>query len=287
LIITHRAAMPFGINLLLWTDRLHEKMLPVLEMLKEQGWDGVEVPIHDLTIDYTAWARHLDNLDLRRTASTARNTADNPISADPKIRAAGVEATKRTLDCCQALEAEMLMGPIHSALGEFTGRPRTDDEWRWGVESMRQVAEYADEVGVTLGLEFLNRFECYFLNHTADMVKFIQAVNHPRCRMAFDTFHAHIEEKNPTAALRAAAPYLEMVHVSENDRGTPGQGHISWDETFRTLKEIGFDAWLVVEAFGMTLPALQAATKIWRRMYESEEQLARDALTHLKAGMSN
>jgi D-psicose/D-tagatose/L-ribulose 3-epimerase len=103
--------------------------------------------------------------------------------------------------------------------------------------------------------------------------------------MIFDTFHAHIEEKNAAAALRAADPYLAMVHVSENDRGTPGQGQIAWDETFGTLKEIGFDGWLVVEAFGTALPALQAATKIWRRTFESEEQLARDALDHLRAGM--
>ncbi|HTQ40838.1 MAG TPA: sugar phosphate isomerase/epimerase [Pirellulales bacterium] len=278
--------MQFGINLLLWTDRLHDDLLPVLEMLKEQGWDGVEVPIHDLTLDYQAWGRHLDHLDLRRTASMVRTAADNPISPDPKIRAAAVEATKRTLDCCQALGAEMLIGPYHSAIGEFTGQPRTKDEWRWGVECMRQVAQHAEQVGVTLGLEFLNRFECYFLNCVADTVNFVQAVDHPRCRMIFDTFHAHIEEKNPLAALRVAAPHLAMVHVSENDRGTPGHGQIAWDETFRTLKEIGFDGWLVVEAFGTALPGLQAATKIWRRMFESEEQLARDALAHLRAGMA-
>jgi len=39
--------MHLAINLLLWTDRLHDGILPVLQMLKGQGWDGVEVPIHD------------------------------------------------------------------------------------------------------------------------------------------------------------------------------------------------------------------------------------------------
>jgi D-psicose/D-tagatose/L-ribulose 3-epimerase len=39
---------------------------------------------------------------------------------------------------------------------------------------------------------------------------------------------------------------------------------------------------MVVEAFGLSLPAIAAATKIWRRMYESEEQLARDALAFMK-----
>ena len=40
---------------------------------------------------------------------------------------------------------------------------------------------------------------------------------------------------------------------------------------------------MTVEAFGLALPELVAATKIWRRMYDSEEQLAADALAFMKA----
>src|SRR5262249_22317341 len=140
-----RYRMQCGINLLLWTDRLDDGMLPVLEMLKGQGWDGVEVPIHDLTLAYKAWGKRLKHLDLRRTASTIRTAADNPISPDQRIRAAAVDATKRTLECCHALGAELLIGPIHSALAEFTGRGATADEWKWGVDSMRQIAEHAEQ----------------------------------------------------------------------------------------------------------------------------------------------
>jgi len=276
--------MQLGINLMLWTDRLGGGSLPVLQMLKRQGWDGVEVPLLDLTVNYEDWGRRLDELGLRRTASTALGPAHNPISPDPKIRAAGIDLAKRTIDCCRAIGAEILVGPIHSAIGEFTGRGPTVQEWQWSVEAMREVAEHAQQVGVTLGLEFLNRFECYLLNHTADMVRFVREVNHPHCRMIFDTFHAHIEEKDPLGALEEAAPYLAMVHISENDRGTPGRGQIAWQELFSKLREIRFNGWLVVEAFGTALPALQAATKIWRPLYESEEQLARDALALLKSG---
>ncbi len=279
--------MQFGINLLLWADRLHDGLLPVLEMLKKQGWDGVEVPILDLQIDYGAWGCRLKDLGLRCTASTARGAAENPIDGDSRIRAAGVSATKRTLDCCQALGAEILIGPFHSAIGEFSGQPATQQEWQWAMEGMREVAEHADRCGVTLGLEYLNRFECYLLNQTDDMIRFIKDVHHPRCRMIYDTFHANIEEKNPISALERAAPYLALVHISENDRSTPGCGHVRWGETFGKLKEIAYHGWLVVEAFGMSLPALQAATKIWRRMFESEEQLAQDALAFLRTNVAS
>jgi D-psicose/D-tagatose/L-ribulose 3-epimerase len=101
--------------------------------------------------------------------------------------------------------------------------------------------------------------------------------------MIYDTFHANIEEKNIAEAIRVCADYTVHVHISENDRGTPGEGHVAWDETFDTLKQTGYNGWLMVEAFGLALPELAAATKIWRRMYESEEQLARDALAFMKA----
>jgi D-psicose/D-tagatose/L-ribulose 3-epimerase len=98
----------------------------------------------------------------------------------------------------------------------------------------------------------------------------------------YDTFHANIEEKNVAAAIRSCGDLLVHVHISENDRSTPGAGNVRWDETFDTLREIGYDGWMVVEAFGLALPEIAAATKIWRRMFDSEEQLARDALTLMR-----
>jgi len=150
------------------------------------------------------------------------------------------------------------------------------------VASMKEVAEYAEQCGVTLGLEAVNRFECYLLNTTTELARFARAVDHPRCRVMYDTFHTHIEEKSIPDAIRACADVLAHVHISENDRSTPGQGNVRWPETFDTLKEVGYDGWLMIEAFGLALPELVAATKIWRRMYQSEQQLARDGLAFMK-----
>jgi D-psicose/D-tagatose/L-ribulose 3-epimerase len=274
--------MKYGMNLLLWTGELNDVMLPVLETLKKMGYDGVELPMFNLDLDYAAWGKRLDDLGLERTAVTVRTEADNPISPDAKIRAAGVANTKRTLDCCQAIGATALVGPFHSALGHFTGKGPTTDEWKWGIDSMRQVAEHAGKTGVMLGVECLNRFETYLLNTHADSARFAREVNHPNCRVMYDTFHCNIEEKSVREAIRACADVLIHVHISENDRSTPGQGNIRWDENFDALKEVGYDGWLMIEAFGLALPELAAATKIWRRMFSSEEQLARDGLAFMR-----
>ena len=112
-----------------------------------------------------------------------------------------------------------------------------------------------------MAIEYLNRFECYFLNTAAAAVELVRMVNHPNFRTMYDSFHAHIEEKDPAAAIRTVAPVLAHVHISENDRGTPGTGQVNWDATFKTLKEVKYDGWLTIEAFGRALPDLAAATQ--------------------------
>lgn len=274
--------MKFGMNLLLWSAELTDDLIPVLEMIKSTGYDGVEVPLFNYDLDYAKWGRRFDELGLERTAVTIRGADDNPISPDASVRAAGVEQNKRAIDCCSALGATHLVGPFHSALGEFTGAGPTEDEWKWGVTSMRAAAEYAGQNNIVLGVECLNRFETYLLNTMEDSARFIREVGHDHCRIMFDTFHANIEEKSIPAAIRSGGDLIQHVHISENDRSTPGSGNVRWGECFGTLNEIGYDGWLTVEAFGLALPEIAAATKIWRRMFASEEQLTRDALAFMK-----
>ena len=274
--------MKYGMNLLLWTGELNDSLMPVLERLKAVGFDGVELPIFNLDLDYADWGRRLDDLGLERTAVTVRNAADNPISPDSAIRQNGVELNKKTLDCCAAVGAQTICGPYHSALGEFSGHGRTNDEWNWGVDSMRQLAEHAGKVKVQLAVECLNRFECYFLNCHSDSAKFVREVDHPACGMMYDTFHANIEEKDIPAAIRAGGDKLVHIHISENDRSTPGQGNIRWDQNFDTIAGVGYDHWMVIEAFGLALPELAAATRIWRRMFSDEMELAKEGLAFMR-----
>jgi D-psicose/D-tagatose/L-ribulose 3-epimerase len=147
---------------------------------------------------------------------------------------------------------------------------------------MRQVAEKAQALGIRIGLEYLNRFENYFLTTAGDTVRFVRQVNHPALRMMYDSFHAHIEEKNQAQAIAACAAETIHVHVSENDRGVPGTGQVHWDSFWSGLLASGYDGYLTIEAFGRALPALAAATRVWRDLFPDALGLCRDGLAFIK-----
>jgi len=267
--------MKVGMNLLLWTAVPAQEHIAICRQIKQWGFDGVELPMFDP--DASPWktlAAALDDLGLGRTATVVVPPTASSVSPDPKVRAAAVDFLKKIIDAAKIVVIETLAGPMYSPVGELPGRPRTSDEWKRSVETLRPVAEHARAVGVALAVEPLNRFETYFLNCTADTARFVDEVNVAGCGIHYATFHAHIEEKDIPTAIRVGGRRINHVHISENDRSTPGEGHVHWKETFAALKQIGYDGWMVIEAFGQALPELAGATKIWRAMFPSAEHLA-------------
>jgi D-psicose/D-tagatose/L-ribulose 3-epimerase len=273
-----------GMNLFLWTDRVTDDHRRVLDTLASAGFGAVEIPVLHVEDEapYLAARDWCRDLGLRASACAALPAEANPASPDPAIRAAALDRLRRTIDCTAALGAKVLVGPLHSALGHFTGAPPTADEWRWSVETVRAAGEHASQAGIALSVEPLNRFECYLLNDHRSGARYVREVGLPNVGLLYDTFHAHIEEKDPAAVLAEVLPVVNHVHASENDRSTPGAGQVRWAETFATLKRGGWDGVLMVEAFGMALPALAAATRIWRPMFESQERLAAEAIAFLR-----
>lgn len=272
-----------GMNLLLWTAHVTEEHYPLIAKLKQTGFDGVELPLFGGEVaHYERVGKELKDLGLRATTVTVCNEQANPISPDPKVRQAGLDHIKKAIEWTAAVGGENLCGPYHSPLGVFSGSGPTEDEKARAADVLRQAAEYAQQHNVMLALEYLNRFECYLLTTAADMQAMIKRVNHPHCRMMYDTFHANIEEKAIGPDIESIAGSFVHVHVSENDRGTPGTGHVRWDETFRALRKVGYDGWIVIEAFGRALPDLAAATRVWRDLFPAAEEVYTKGLQLIK-----
>lgn len=276
--------MKIGMNLLLWTTDVDENLYPILEQLKEAGFDGVEVPIGDERAEnYAALGKEIKELEMGCTCVTSIFEDANPASTDPVIRSRAVEQMKWRIDMAEALGAEIICGPFHSAFAYFTGKPPTSDERKYSAEVMRQAAEYAGRSGIVLTPEALNRFECYLYNTMSDISQLVTEVDHPNMRMIFDSHHAHIEEKNSGKAILDHADLIHHVHISENDRGTPGNGQVQWDAIFASLHKICYDGWLTIEAFSRNKPEFASGINVWRNFQPSIDEVFRDGCQFIKS----
>jgi D-psicose/D-tagatose/L-ribulose 3-epimerase len=278
--------MKIGFNLLLWTINLEDRHMPIVEDLKRTGYDGVEVPVFGgEAAHYQRLARRLSDLGLERTAVSGITTAEqNPLNPDPAVQAKALDFMKLVLDNAAALGAKRLCGPMHSTLGHFTGSGPTEDEKKRCVAFHQKVGEHAKSVGVAVNLEALNRFECYFVNTIADLHAHVDRVGHPFIRGMYDTFHVNIEEKDPLGIVAKHAKAIDHIHISENDRGTPGRGHIDFLGLFKALKAINYDGWLTIEAFGRGLVELAAATKVWRDFFPDPKQVYQEGFAVIRDG---
>ena len=276
--------MKTAFNMLLWTTHVTDEHFPIFETLKKVGYEGVEVPIFGGEVEhFQKVAKQLSDNGLGCTSVTViPDEEHNPISADAGNRAAAVDYLKWAIDCSAAVGSTVLCGPLYQPLGCFSGDGATEDEKQRAAEVLRQAADYAAKANVLLAVEFLNRFECYFLNTMADAAEFVKLVNHPSVAVLFDTFHANIEEKDPVGCITEHIDTIKHVHISENDRGTPGNGHVDWPGTFKALRSGGYDGWMVIEAFGRALPDLAAATRVWRDFFPDAEEVYTEGLKLIK-----
>ena len=276
--------MKIGMCMFLWTTSVTAEHEAILRDIKATGFDGVEIPVFEgAPDDYRRLGDLLDAIGLERTAVSAMGDPSmNLIGADAATRAAGIAHVKWASDCAAALGARTLSGPLHSTLGHFSGEGPTREEFDRSIASQRAIGEHAAERGVTIGLEALNRFECYLVNTMDALSAHVDEIGHPNIRAMYDTFHANIEEADPIGAFTRNLRNIVHIHISENDRGVPGRGNIPWDETFAAIKASGYDGWLTIEAFGRALKDLAAATKVWRDFAESPQAVYRDGYAHIR-----
>lgn len=264
--------MRIGMNMLLWTDHVTEAHYGIFEKLKKKGFEGVEIPLGNGTEShYLKIGRQLEDLHLGATCVTSLLEDTNIASSDARIRRAGLDRLRWAVDMAHAMDAELICGPIHSAFAHFTRMPPTVSELEWSIEVLQEAGDYAQQAGVVLAPEALNRFECYLVNTMSSLAMLLDKVNHPYVGAIYDTHHANIEEKRQSSAIETIKHHLKHVHISENDRGTPGRGSILWKDVFGALKKVGYDGWVTIEAFSTSIPAFANSINVWRDYSPPEE----------------
>ena len=261
-----------GFNVLAWSAEISPKLFPILDRLKAIGYDGAEFFIGDTdAASCQMVGDYCKKIGLEVTAVTVMGAAENPISPDPLVRQKAKEKLCWVIDRAADLGAQVLCGPFHSAFATFASRAPLSEEYEWSAEVLRDAGTYAQGVGVLLTPEALNRFECYLANTMGQLDHLLALINHPNVQGMFDTHHANMEEKKLGLAIEQIGARLRHVHISENDRGTPGAGHVDFDETFATLKKVGYSGWLTIEGFSRNDPDFANAIGVWREFSDPWE----------------
>ena len=278
--------MKFGVNTFIWSAEFAEAQLPLLPQIKAGGFDGVEVPLfRPASFAASTIRKGTEANQLEVTICSVLVQGLSLISDDAEVRRTTIAHLKDAIAAGAEAGAKIIAGPLYSPVGYLPGRRRTANEWKWAVEGYQAIGDALVSHGVTLAIEPLNRFETFFLNTAADAARLCDDVNHPNVGVLFDTFHANIEEKNIAAGYRTVGRHLKHVHTCENDRGTPGSGHVEWAEVFAVLRELKYDGWLTIESFGFALGELSAAASIWRDIEKTPKTIAYEGVKFLRANM--
>ncbi len=279
----------FGINTFIWASPFRTRDLPLLDKVKAMGFDLLEIPIEGLDdIDYAKAAEAYKRTGLECSVCAVMGASRDPAHEDEAIQRGGVEYLKHCVDAVVAMGGKKIGGPLYAAVGRTW--QATPDQRRRELErcakNLKQVAKYAEGKGVVLGMEPLNRFETSFINLVEQAVELVKMVDSPSIQIMLDTFHMNIEEKSFGKAVELAGPYLMHVHANENDRGTPGSGHVPWTELAAALKKVNYDGAMVIESFSTEVKEIARAAAVWRPLASSSEALAVEGLAFLKKLMA-
>lgn len=279
-----RHGLRFGAHTFIFTRRFGIADLDLLPQLRSHGFDGVEIARYDFDdFPVARIARAVRESGLACTLVVGQNPGASTFDADPAVREKAVHFLQTAVQIGAELGVQMISGPVYSAGYAFSGKRRTADEWARAIESFRIVGTSLTEHKLRLAIEPLNRYQTYFLNTQADTKRFCEDVGHPGIGVLFDMFHANIEEKDLGASLRMLGPRLFHVHASENDRGIPGSGHNAWRTVARTLRELHFNGWVVIESFTWDDPVMANAARVWRDLAPRPCDIAFDGLPFLKS----
>ncbi|MEV4131752.1 sugar phosphate isomerase/epimerase family protein [Dactylosporangium sp. NPDC049742] len=278
-----------GANPWIWSSPVDDAALAVLvPRLAEWGFDAVELPIEQVG-DWDP-ARTSDLLaahGLHAAGVCAVTPPGRDLVCTDDATVASTRAYLRAcVDAAAAVGAPCVGGPVYAAVGR-TWRmtpPERQACYRDFREGLAPVADHAGELGVTIGVEALNRYETSVVNTMEQTVELIEGLP-ANVGIMLDTYHMNIEERDPYAAVAVAGPHIKHVQVSGTDRGAPGRDHLDWPRFLAALDKAGYNGALCIESFTAQNATIATAASIWRPLAETQDRLALDGLAYLRSVM--
>ncbi len=256
--------MKFGVHAGLWMARWTDDIEPILRHVADLGFDGVEISLLGMSTEKAvALAGLIRDIGLQVTCSDGLSAQADITSADPELRQAGLRHLRWAVETTATLGSRGLAGVLYAPWGAFDVANKVARAQR-SVEAFIALEPALAARDVTLGIEAINRFETDLVNTAKEAAAMASAVGSPKVGILLDTFHMNIEEKDVAGAIATAGPHLVHFHVSDNDRGVPGSGHVNWTEVRDALQSIHYDRWIVSEIFVIAGNPASSDLNIWR-----------------------
>ncbi|MDD3921615.1 MAG: sugar phosphate isomerase/epimerase [Eubacteriales bacterium] len=286
--------MKYGLLFHYWMDTPDAKRdyIEVAKKIAKAGFDVIEIDGGDLyrmsADEMKALKDTTDSLGLEISVNCGPSKETDMASTDPAIRANGIRFFSGILRQMPGIGSKTMIGGLCTAWPvDWTKEYDKQVSWNNSVNSIREVCKVAEELGITIHLEVLNRFESYIVNDTAEGLKYIGEVGSPNMKLLLDTFHMNIEEDNMPAAMRLAGDKLGHLHLGEANRKLPGLGSLPWAEMGQALKDVNFDGFAVIEPFMLQNGPFGKAVHLWRDFTpgvtpEQYDQMLLDSLAFLK-----
>jgi len=280
--------MRLGINTFLFTSPFTNESTKLFPKFKKWGFETVEIPVEDPShIDPAHVRRELDKNKLACGSVCACMGPGRDLRGTPEEQKTAMDYCKTLIDQMVVLGCPSLIGPVYSVVGKADAvePARQKEEWALVVKNLKVLAKYAEQKGVQICIEPLNRFETDFLNTVEQALKLVKDVGSKAVKIHLDTFHMNIEQKNQGDSIRKAGKLLAHFHACGSDRGTPGNDHIDWKPIAKALKDIKYKGDVVIESFTTDVKVIARAAAIWRRMEPTRDEIATKGIKFLKKAL--
>ncbi|MDQ3013008.1 MAG: sugar phosphate isomerase/epimerase [Acidobacteriota bacterium] len=252
---------------------MHNWMRPepietTLERLRRFGYDGIEISGEPARHNTEEIRRLLDKYELECWGTvTMMFEGRDLLHPDSRVRTGTIAYMKDCITMASKLGGKMFC-IVPSTVGKVKPLAAPAEEWKWAVEGLKEVTAFAQDNGITAGIEPLNRFETYFINRHDQALRLGEEVGND-LRVVLDAFHINIEEVDWKQAIRSTGDRLLDFHVADNNRRPCGKGRYDWSEVVSTLKEINYQGHLTAE-FVLTIDRTPLA--VMGEKHESDMQ---------------
>lgn len=271
---------PLGIHALVWAGSWNsEHREKAIALSAKYGYDLIEIPLLEpREIDVSGTVKLLEQYNLKAATSLALSPQTDISSPEPDIVAKGETLLNEALLVARDLGANYLGGVLYSALQKYNSPP-VEVGRHHCIEVLSRLADKAKQMGMTIGLEAVNRYESNLINTAAQALEIIAETGSDNIVVHLDSFHMNIEEESFSEAITLCAEKLGYFHLGESNRGYLGSGTIDFASIFKSLRDNHYTGVITFESFSSTVvtPHLSNALALWRNLWDDSEKLAHHA----------